>query len=126
MTTGALDPLIHAPAPLRLVATLAVLPHGDTLSFTRLRDMLGLVTGSLITHLRELEGAGYVQTDQTGSGVSAPTTVALTCEGRAALNRYTAVLRQLPAGAAREDHRASRPDDRIGDADRDAVATALG
>lgn len=95
MTTGALDPLIHVPARLRMMVTLAALPQGDTLTFTRLQDMLGLTPGNLITHLRKLEDAGYVQTEKTGSGVNAVTTVALTREGRAALDRYTAVLRQL-------------------------------
>ena len=36
-----------------------------------------------------------MQTNKTGSGVNALTTVALTHDGRAALERYTAVLRQL-------------------------------
>jgi hypothetical protein len=39
--------------------------------------------------------AGYVQTEKTGSGVNALTTVALTHDGRAALERYTTVPRQL-------------------------------
>jgi len=30
MTAGVLDPLIHVPARLRIVATLAALPDGDT------------------------------------------------------------------------------------------------
>ena len=95
MTADRLDPLIHAPARLRLMVTLAALRPGDTLSFTRLQDMLGLTPGNLITHLRKLEDAGYVQTEKTGSGVNALTTVALTRDGRGALDRYTAVLRQL-------------------------------
>jgi DNA-binding MarR family transcriptional regulator len=95
MTDDALDPLIHVPARLRLMVTLAALPDGDNLSFTRLQDMLTLTPGNLITHLRKLEDAGYVQTAKTGSGVNALTTVALTHNGRAALDRYTAVLRQL-------------------------------
>jgi DNA-binding MarR family transcriptional regulator len=95
MSQNELDPLIHVPARLRLMVTLAALPRGDTLSFTRLQDMLGLTPGNLITHLRKLEDAGYVQTEKTGSGTSALTTVTLTHEGRAALERYTTVLRQL-------------------------------
>jgi len=90
-----LDPVIHAPARLRLMVTLAALPDGDNLSFTRLQDLIGLTPGNLITHLRKLEDAGYVRTEKTGSGVNALTTVALTHGGRAALERYTAVLRQL-------------------------------
>jgi len=41
MTAEELDPLIHVPARLRIVATLAALPDGDSLSFTRLQDMIG-------------------------------------------------------------------------------------
>jgi hypothetical protein len=37
MSTEALDPLIHATARLRIVATLAALPNRDTLAFTRLQ-----------------------------------------------------------------------------------------
>jgi len=104
MSQDGLDPLIHVPARLRLMVTLAALPRGDALSFTRLQDMLELTPGNLITHLRKLDDAGYLRTDKTGSGTSALTTVALTGEGRAALDRYMAVLRQLldSAGSARQ------------------------
>jgi DNA-binding MarR family transcriptional regulator len=124
MDTGALDPLIHVPARLRIVATLAALPDGSALSVSRMQDMLGLAPGNMITGLRELNRAGYVRTEKTG-GDGAPATVALTRDGRAALGRYTAVLRQLP-GVAREDQRAPAPGVRAGDADRDAAAAALG
>jgi len=95
MSEDALDPVIHAPARLRLMVTLAALPGGDNLSFTRLQDLIGLTPGNLITHLRKLDDAGYVQINKTGGGVSALTTVALTRDGRAALDRYTASLREL-------------------------------
>ena len=52
MSTGALDPLIHDPERLRIVATLAALPAGDALSVIRLQDMLGLTPGSPITRTR--------------------------------------------------------------------------
>ncbi len=95
MSQDGLDPVIHAPARLRLMVTLAALPHGDTLSFTRLQDLIGLTPGNLITHLRKLEGAGYVRMDKSGSGVNALTAVSLTRDGRIALERYTVALRQL-------------------------------
>ena len=98
MTDDALDPLIHVPARLRIVATLATLPDGDALSFTRLQDMLGLTSGNLLTHLRKLEDAGYLSTEKTGSGVASLTSVALTNQGRAALDAYTVALRDLLAG----------------------------
>jgi DNA-binding MarR family transcriptional regulator len=102
MSQEGLDPLIHVPARLRLMVTLAALPRGDALSFTRLQDMLGLTPGNLITHLRKLEDAGYVHSEKTGSGVNALTTVALTPGGRKALERYTTVLRELLASAEPE------------------------
>jgi len=95
MTTDALDPMIHAPARLRMVVTLANLPDGDQLSFPRLQEMLGLTPGNLITHLRKLEEAGYVATEKTGHGIWSRTTVTLTDHGRAALAAYTAALRDL-------------------------------
>ncbi len=97
-TAEALDPVIHVPARLRIVATLAALPEGDTLSFTRLQDLLGLTPGNLITHLRKLEEAGYLSSEKTGNGVSSRTAVALTRRGREALDAYTAALRDLLAG----------------------------
>jgi DNA-binding MarR family transcriptional regulator len=90
-----LDPVIHAPARLRIMVTLAALPDGDNLSFTRLQDLIGLTPGNLITHLRKLEDAGYVSTTKNGAGVTARTSIALSHTGRAALDRYTTVLRQL-------------------------------
>ena len=98
MTTDALDPVIHAPARLRIVVTLANLPHGDELSFSRLQEMLELTPGNLITHLRKLEEAGYVTTVKTGHGIWSRTTVALTNQGRAAFDAYTATLRDLLSG----------------------------
>ncbi len=98
MSTDSLDPVIHAPARLRIVATLAVLPDGDTLSFTRLQDVLGLTPGNLITHLRKLEDAGYLTTETTGNGRASRTSVALTGDGRAALDAYTEALRGLLGG----------------------------
>ncbi len=95
MSGDGLDPVIHAPVRLRLMVTLATLPESDNLSFTRLQELIGLTPGNLITHLRKLEDARYVQTNKSGSGVNALTTVALTHDGRTALERYTAVLRQL-------------------------------
>jgi DNA-binding MarR family transcriptional regulator len=124
MSTSALDPLIHHPQRLRVAATLAALPDGDALSVTRLQAMLGLTPVSLITRLRELDHAGYVRTEKTGRD-RAQATVALTRDGRAALDHYTAVLRRLPR-VARVDHQRPAPHMRAGDADRDAAAAVLG
>src|SRR5207342_3160901 len=110
MNAEALDPVIHAPARLRIVATLAALPDGDNLSFTKLQDLIGLTPGNLITHLRKLEDAGYVTTHRNGSGVTARPSLALTASPRAALERYTTLLRQLLDSASRPQARAVLPD----------------
>ncbi len=95
MSQDELDPIIHVPARLRIMVTLATLPEGDNLSFTRLQDLIGLTPGNLITHLRKLEDAQYVTTVKSGRGVTARTAVSLTRRGRGALDRYSAVVRAL-------------------------------
>ena len=98
MSEDGLDPVIHAPARLRLMVTLAALPDGDNLSFTRLQDLIGLTPGNLITHLRKLEDAGYVVSEKSGNGTASRTSVALTPRGRVALDDYTETLRTLLDG----------------------------
>jgi DNA-binding MarR family transcriptional regulator len=98
MSDDELDPLIHVPARLRIMATLAALHEGDTLSFTRLQEMIELTPGNLITHLRKLEEAQYVKTEKTGAGVASRTSVALTPGGRLALDAYAEKLRAVLDG----------------------------
>jgi len=100
MNDDALDPVIHAPARLRIVVTLSTLAPDEDLSFSRLQDLIGLTPGNLITHLRKLEDAGYVTTVRSGRGVTARTGVSLTPSGRTALERYSTALRRLLDGAA--------------------------
>jgi DNA-binding MarR family transcriptional regulator len=98
MSKEELNPLIHVSARLRIMATLSVLPEGDTLSFTRLQDMIGLSPGNLITHLRKLEDAAYIRTEKSGNGPASRTEVVLTDKGRRALDEYKAALRDLIDG----------------------------
>ena len=70
-------------------------PDGDTISFTRLQDLTGLTPGNLITHLRKLEDADYIHSQKSGNGRASLTSVTLTRHGRAALDSYTATLRDL-------------------------------
>ena len=98
VTDDALDPLIHVPTRLKIVATLAALPDGDTLSFTRLQNMIGLTPGNLIIHLRKLEEAGYLNSEKTTNGTTPTTMVALTGRGRTALSAYRRTLHDLLGG----------------------------
>ena len=120
MRPHAPDPVIPSPPSVLIVATLAALPDGDTLSVSRLQTMIGLPPGSPIIGLSELGHAGYVRTEAPAGGTS-HTAVALTGRGRAALGDYTAALAQLPQG----DAQPPAPGLRAGDADRDAAAAAL-
>jgi DNA-binding transcriptional ArsR family regulator len=95
MSTDTLDPLIHVPARLKIVVTLAALPDGDALSFTRLQDMIGLTPGNLGMHLKKLEEAEYLTSERVIDGVASRTSVALTSRGRMALNAYRDALRGL-------------------------------
>jgi DNA-binding MarR family transcriptional regulator len=97
---GDLDPIIHVPTRLRIVVALATLPAGDSLSFARLRQLLDLTAGNLITHIRKLEDAGYVASVKSRHDGAARTSIHLTHAGRAALDRYTATLQRLLAPAA--------------------------
>jgi DNA-binding MarR family transcriptional regulator len=98
MNNDGLDPLIHVPTRLKIVATLAALPDGDALSFTRLQDMLELTPGNLIIQLRKLEEADYISSEKTRNGSAQKTMVTLTRQGRVALGTYTQALRDLLGG----------------------------
>jgi DNA-binding MarR family transcriptional regulator len=113
MSTDSLDPVIHAPVRLRIVATLAALPAGDTLSFTRLQDILELTAGNLITHLRKLEDAGYLTSETTGNGRASRTSLALTSDGRAALANCTKALRPTRALALTTERDRLNPQTRL-------------
>lgn len=97
MSAG-LDPVIHAAARLRIVATLSALGRGDGLAFSRLQSMLGLTGGNLITHLRRLEDAGYVDVRKTPGPRGEVTSVSLTDGGRRALADYRRTLAEILDG----------------------------
>jgi DNA-binding transcriptional ArsR family regulator len=90
-----LDPVIHTTSRLRIMTTLAALPAGDSISFSKLQSVLDMTVGNLSVHLTKLEQAGYVHIEKTFQGRKPATFVRLTGEGRAAFDRYLANLRDL-------------------------------
>jgi DNA-binding MarR family transcriptional regulator len=90
-----LDPVIHAQARLRVVATLSALPQGDQIAFPRLQEILQMTAGNLSVHLRKLEDAGYVAITKSHRGRTPITLVSLSLRGRAAFEEYTAAVRAL-------------------------------
>ncbi|WP_246080387.1 transcriptional regulator [Nonomuraea mesophila] len=90
-----LDPVIHAQARLRVVATLNVLADGDEMAFGSMKELLGMTAGNLSVHLTKLEEAGYVRITKTHKGRTPVTFVALTRRGRLAFEEYTIQIRAL-------------------------------
>ncbi|MDA0327782.1 MAG: transcriptional regulator [Gemmatimonadetes bacterium] len=80
-----LDRLIHERVRLGIVSSLAV---NGSLSFTDLRDLLGITDGNLSAHARRLEQAGYVVCTKLYEGRTQKTEYGLTPRGRTELNAY--------------------------------------
>ncbi|MGU3647150.1 transcriptional regulator [Microbacterium sp. C23T] len=95
-----LDPVIHAPARLRIMTTLTeALEEGDEMTFPLLQKLLDMTPGNLTTHLAKLEAAGYVESTKTFSGRKPATLVAITPSGRAAFRAYRTQLLELLGGS---------------------------
>lgn len=88
-----LDPVIHPQGRLRVMAVLDALGTETSITFTRLQELLEMTPGNLITHLRRLEEADYVQT--TKGGRKRGTDVALTARGARAFTDYRQALREM-------------------------------
>lgn len=90
-----LDPVIHAQSRLRIVAALATLDAGESITFPRLQELLDMTAGNLSTHLRKLEDAQYVDVTKTHQSRTPITYLALTTRGRRAFEDYTEALKTL-------------------------------
>lgn len=94
-----LDPIIHAPARLRIMTTLdEALADGDEIAFPALQKLLDMTAGNLTTHLAKLEAAGYVASTKTFAGRRPTTLVTITPAGRAAFRAYRTQLLDLLGG----------------------------
>ena len=80
-----LDRVIHERVRLGIVSSLAV---NGSLTFTDLRDLLGITDGNLIAHARKLEDVGYVTGSKSQDGRGSKTEYRLTPAGRSALRAY--------------------------------------
>ncbi len=80
-----LDPMLHERGRLGIVSVLAAV---ESLTFTELRDSLGMTDGNLSVHLQKLEEKGYVAIDKQFVGRRPQTTCRLTKAGRRAFTQY--------------------------------------
>jgi DNA-binding MarR family transcriptional regulator len=87
-----LDRLIHEKGRLAILSMLAASPE---LSFTELREALGMTDGNLTTHIRTLQQAGYVSVTKSFQNNRPLTTCALTAAGRKAFGHYINLLERI-------------------------------
>lgn len=92
-----LDPLIHAPKRLRIMAILSAFDH---VTFALLQERLELAAPDLSKQLSALQQAGYVRTSKTGRGPGSQTWVAMTRAGRRAYDQHVSALRAVLDGSA--------------------------
>ena len=74
-----LDRVIHEKGRLAIMSMLAA---SAELSFTELRDALGMTDGNLTTHIRTLQEAGYVAVAKSFRNNRPLTTCSVTTAGR--------------------------------------------
>lgn len=80
-----IDPLIHAPTRLKIMAYLSIVESAD---FTFLMRQTGLTRGNLSVNLRKLEQAGYVSITKEFVDRIPRTLIRLTGDGRQAIQIY--------------------------------------
>jgi DNA-binding MarR family transcriptional regulator len=87
-----LDRVIHEKGRLAIMSMLAATPE---LSFTELRNALGMTDGNITTHIRTLQEAGYLAVSKTYEKNRPLTTCSLTANGRKAFASYIDLLEQI-------------------------------
>jgi DNA-binding MarR family transcriptional regulator len=87
-----LDRLIHEKGRLAIMSMLAAAPE---LSFTEMRDALGMTDGNLTTHIRVLQQEGYVSVAKSYQNNRPLTTCSLTPAGRKAFAGYINLLEKI-------------------------------
>lgn len=88
----ALDPLIHAPTRLRLMAIVASV---DDIEFSTLRANLDVSDSVLSKHLAALVDAGYLRIRKGRRDARRTTWVSISAAGRRAFRAHVAALRRL-------------------------------
>jgi DNA-binding transcriptional ArsR family regulator len=100
-----IDPAIHSPARL---AIMAVLADGSDVEFTFLREHLTLTDGNLAAHLKKLEDQGYVRCLKSFVGRRPRTAYRITPRGHSAFGRHLEALERLVSSASAASRLAKR------------------
>ena len=92
-----LDPLIHPPARLQLMALLADVSE---MEFGIARDVLSVSDSVLSKHLAQLGDAGYIELRKATVNTRQRTWIVATAAGRRAFKGHVAALQALASGRA--------------------------
>ena len=87
-----LDRVIHEKGRLAIMSLLAATPE---LSFTDLRQSLGMTDGNLTTHIKTLQQAGYIGVTKSVLNNRPQTTCSLTPAGRKAFADHIDLLETI-------------------------------
>jgi DNA-binding MarR family transcriptional regulator len=87
-----LDRVIHEKGRLAIMSMLAA---SLELSFTEMRDALGMTDGNLTTHIKALQQEGYVSVAKSYQNRRSLTTCSLTPSGRKAFAEYINLLEKI-------------------------------
>ena len=87
-----LDRVIHERQRLAIMSLLAATSE---LSFTDMRDTLGMTDGNLTAHIQKLQEAGYVSVTKSYQAKRPLTTYALTAPGKRAFTAYIDLLERI-------------------------------
>ncbi len=91
MADEPLDPLLHQPTRLEIMAYLY---RNRQAAFTAIRDALGVTAGNLQSHGAKLQAAGYVEIQRVFAGVF-EVRWSMTEKGEEAFEGYVEQLRSL-------------------------------
>lgn len=97
MRVERLDPLIHPPARLQLMALLADVSE---MEFATAREILSVSDSVLSKHLAQLADGGYVQLRKATINTRQRTWIVATAAGRSAFKGHVAALQALASGRA--------------------------
>jgi len=87
-----LNRVIHEKGRLAIMSMLAA---SQELSFTEMRDALGMTDGNLTTHIKALQQEGYVSVAKSYQNRRPLTTCSLTTPGRKAFAEYINLLEKI-------------------------------
>lgn len=90
-----LDPLIHQPARLQIMAALCHLANREQVDFSFLKSKLALSDGNLGAHLLTLEEAGLIAVEKAFVARRPKTFVSATAAGRKAFTSHVQALQAI-------------------------------